>query len=371
MTKKILIIDNNIDDVKNLSVILQQSGFLIDIADSSNKIIEKISSFEPDLILLDALMPQEDGLELCKLIKDDIFSKEIPIIFITEFIKPENLEKAYDYGAIDYIKKPFLKEELIARVKNQFQSINQNKIIKKQLKELTELNNEKNGIIELTVHDLKNPLQAIIGYSDVLINKLTEKEQLLLNYLHSIKSSAQKAVSIIKDLNEVNTIESGNLTLYYEKFDVREVLLKNVEDYLFSAESKKQIIIYEEYEDELFVNSDKIKMARIFDNLISNAVKYSESNKKIYVKCDLITEHNAKLVKIIIKDEGPGFTKEDLKKIYGKFAKLSARPTSDECSTGLGLSIVKKLTELLEGSLELKSSVGKGAEFILKFKLIQ
>jgi signal transduction histidine kinase len=371
MTNKILIVDNNQANIENLSANFKSEGFLIEYAISSMNALEKLTYFEPELILLYALSNDDDGYELCKIIKNSDLTNEIPVIFITELNQPDDLEKAFGYGAVDYITKPFSYEELIARVKNHFRIIQQNKIIKKQIKELKELNEEKNGIIELTAHDLKNPLQSIIGFSDLLIAKLPETEHQLLSYTHSIKSSALKAVNIIKDLNDVNLIEEGKLSFSIAKFDLREVLIKIVEDYLFSAESKRQIIIYDEYESELFIYSDKIKLARIFDNLISNALKFSNPGTKIYVKCEVCNNYpeNIHYASVTIKDEGPGFNDDDLSKIYGKFAKLSAKPTSDETSTGLGLSIVKKLTELLGGELYLESKVGIGSNFNLKFKL--
>lgn len=363
----VLVVDDNPANLDVLSAYLQNDGFRVETTLNSKTAIELIHKSKPNIVLLDAMMPVVDGFELCKIIKDNKQTSDIPVIFITALNQPEELVKAFNHGAVDYLSKPFSKDELLSRVKNHLRIVDQTNTIKKQNQDLITLNEEKNSIIELTAHDLKNPLQSIIGFSELLISKLPEDEQNLLSYVHSIKSSAQKAVNIIKDLNEVNLIEEGKLSLSILNFDLRDIVMKVIEDYLYLAESKKQIIIYNEIEEELIIHSDKSKLARIFDNLISNSIKFSDKGKKIFIECK---KENSSAV-VVIRDQGPGFTADDKSKLFGKFSKLSARPTADEPSTGLGLSIVKKLTDLLGGNIELKSEYNEGAEFIFRFPLVQ
>lgn len=364
----ILIIDDNQANLAVAEVHLTNEGYSIITATSAKQALQLFKTITPDLILLDIMMPVVDGYELCKIIKSDAKLEDIPLIFMTALNQSKDMVKGFDYGAVDYIIKPFNKDELISRVKNHLSLLNHTKTIKLQNEKLRRLNEEKNGIIELTAHDLNNPLQAVLGFSDVLLSKIPEEHQDLINYTLTIKSSAQKAVGIIKDLMEVNMIEQGKLKLMFDEFDVRDVLIKVIDDYLFLSAKKNQKIIYDESEDDCIIKTDVSKLERIFDNLISNAIKYSDFGGTIKISCQKVKDNLTKdTIKISIQDNGPGFTEDDKQKLFTKFAKLSAKPTADEASTGLGLSIVKKLTELLNGKIELESEFGKGANFIISF----
>ena len=367
-----MIVDDNPANIEVAVAHLQLEGYGIETAASARQALDKLNIIRPDLILLDIMMPVTDGFELCKIIKADEKLSDIPIIFLTAMNQPDDMVKAFSSGAVDYIAKPFHKEELVSRVKNHLNLVKQTATIKFQNDALIKLNEEKNGIIELTAHDLKNPLQSVLGYSDILISKISPDKTELASYAYNIKSSAQKAVNIIKDLMEVNLIEEGKLKLSLTEFDLRDVLLKVVEDYMFHSESKQQKVIYEETDKPCIIRTDQSKFERIIDNLLSNAVKFSKVGGKIHVKCEYIEkqDNESAFAVISIKDEGPGFTDNDKSKLFEKFAKLTAKPTSDEPSTGLGLSIVKKLTELLEGEIYLISHIGEGATFYLRFKVL-
>ncbi|MBX3043288.1 MAG: hybrid sensor histidine kinase/response regulator [Candidatus Kapabacteria bacterium] len=365
----VLIVDDNPANIEVAVAHLHSEGYRTATAKSAREALESIKQEIPDLLLLDIMMPVVDGFELCKLFKSDSTTSDIPVIFLTALNQPDEMVKGFNHGAVDYITKPFNKEELISRVRNHLNLVKQTKTIKYQNEALKRLNEEKNGIIELTAHDLNNPLQSVIGYSDLIIGKLSPENSDLISYAHSIKSSAQKAVNIIKDLMEVNLIEEGKLKLSIVDFDLRDTLMKVVEGYLFQAEAKKQVLIYDEPDLPCIVNADRMKLERIFDNLLSNAIKFSKIQGKIYIKCDYVksNDDSQDYVVVSIQDSGPGFTNDDKSKIFTKFAKLSAKPTSDEPSTGLGLSIVKKLTELLNGQIHLVSSPDEGSTFYVKF----
>ncbi len=367
----IFIIDDNETNILVASYHLKAEGFLVESTTLARNALEMLVNAKPDLILLDILMPTINGFELCKQIKANPLIAEIPVIFITALQHTDDMVKGFDYGAVDYIIKPFKKNELVSRVKNHLKLVKQNRTIKCQNEILLKLNEEKNGIIELTAHDLKNPLQAILGFSDILLSKIPEQHQDLASYASTIKSSAQKAVNIIKDLTEVNLIEQGKLKLTFSQIDVRDVLIKIIDDYMFLAESKNQKIIYNETEKSCVINSDFSKLERIFDNLISNAIKYSKIGGRIEISCEFAESQgdDYPYIFISINDDGPGFTDDDKQKLFTKFAKLSAKPTADEASTGLGLSIVKKLIDLLNGHIELETAVCSGSTFNMKLPI--
>ena len=230
--------------------------------------------------------------------------------------------------------------------------------------ELAQLNNEKNEFLGIAAHDLKNPLTGIIlNTSTIRRNIQSMSKDDLLKRISKMELTAERMQMIIKNMLDINAIEEGRLNLVYEQFDVRILLAKIIEEYKPSAALKEISIEVEEPAEKIILNTDGNSFTEIIENLLSNAIKYSMHGKTVRVKS--LVKNN--IVTIEITDEGLGFTDEDKKSVFKKFARLSAKPTGGEHSTGLGLSIVKKLTDILGGEISFESEPGKGSTFSLKF----
>ena len=230
------------------------------------------------------------------------------------------------------------------------------------VQKLDTINEEKDHYISIISHDLRDPLSAIYGITDLVLSEpdTTSKEE-LLEYVTSINQSATKVLKILKHLLRINEIESGKLEVHPEKLNLVSVLSSVINDYKHRADAKSIVINFESKIDYEILG-DKSSLNSVFSNLISNAVKYSPKNKNIFI----ITTYKDGYVQVEIKDEGPGLTMKDKEKIFQKFAKLSARPTGGEDSIGLGLSLVKKLVNINNGSVWVESEHGKGAAFFVR-----
>ncbi len=365
----VLIVDDNLANLEIAQKILTDANYEVIISTSGEDAIEILKYEHPDLILLDIMMPGLNGFELCNRLKYEERTTDIPIIFLTALTQPEDLVKGFEYGAVDYITKPFSKDVLITRVRNQIELVKKNQIILQQNIHLAKLNNEKNALMEITAHDLKNPLQAVIGSAELLVKRL-EKVAVdnNIDLIDNIILSSQKAINIIQDLLEVQALEDGKISINNSTFDARDALIEIVDSYLFAANKKGIILNYDEDEKDCTLLTDRKKLCRVIDNLLSNALKFSISGSEVIVKIKLIDlDIEQQVVQISVQDHGPGFSEEDMTKIFSKFSKLSARPTGEENSTGLGLSIVKKMTELLGGIVELETMPGKGTTFKISF----
>jgi signal transduction histidine kinase len=181
-----------------------------------------------------------------------------------------------------------------------------------------------------------------------------------------IASASNQMLEIITNLLDVNRIETGMLSLHVEPVNL-EILDRIVDEYQSRATEKGIIIHYLIPErDTAWVQGDKQSLQQIFDNLISNAVKYSPQWKSVWIRVLSNTSGNVRTIRVEIQDEGQGLTEQDKKKLFGKFTRLSAQPTGGENSTGLGLSIVKKLVELQNGKVWCESTYGEGATFIVE-----
>ena len=246
--------------------------------------------------------------------------------------------------------------EKINKQKEQIEGINQ---------ELIVLNEEKNDLIGIVAHDLKSPLNQISGILDLI--KLTAQDQTeeQQEYISKIDHSAQRLKRMVTKILDVSAIESKTLNLHFEEVDLSSVLQETVERFKEMA-SKKDITINEYYDDKLKpVKVDAGYTAEVFENLISNGIKYSPLGKSIHVELTQKGGH----IRAEFKDEGQGINEEDMKNLFGKYHKLTARPTAGEDSTGLGLSIVKKYVEAMNGKVWCESKEGEGANFIVEFEI--
>lgn len=367
----ILVIDDNYQNLEIARTYLNSLQYKVSMSTSGRKAIAMLETEKPDLIILDIMMPIMDGFEFCSIVKSKKNTKDIPIIFLTALSETRDIVKAFNYGAVDYITKPFTREEFILRVKNHINIINQNRIITEQNRRLSFLNHEKDGLLQITVHDLKNPLQTILGYSDLMIRRLSKDDPNdFLKYVQPLRQSTLQAINIIQDLLEVNRLEAGNYIIDLVRVDFKDVLMAASEKFNQMASEKRIAMLYNETDEICYVDADPVKLERVFDNLISNALKFSPPDTKIQVNSVIENIENQAYVVAEIIDQGPGFKDEDLPNIFMKFAKLSAKPTGDESTTGLGLSIVKKLTEAMGGQISFETQQGKGTKFLVKFKLL-
>lgn len=227
--------------------------------------------------------------------------------------------------------------------------------------ELTDLNNEKNHLIGIIAHDLKNPLTSSLTIAEYLKSQIKnsnhpediENIDYMLNALNRMNSMITKIL-------DVKMIESKSINLQLERIDLSE-LFKNINNNFKEKLEQKQIKL-NFTSTEAYVNADSGYMTQVYENLISNAIKFSPSNKEIWIK--ILEDENK--VRAIIKDEGPGISAEDKKRLFGKFQILSAKPTAGEHSTGLGLSIVKKYIEAMEGKVWCESELERGSKFIIE-----
>ncbi len=234
--------------------------------------------------------------------------------------------------------------------------------------ELKALSNEKSEMLGIVAHDLKNPLTGMImGVSMIkrLKSRLTPDEflQMLDTQLERMESIIVRMRDIVTNLLDVNAIETGAVTLRFVELNPSQTLSVLVDEYRERAAQKSITIEFTDTAKAATVMVDSEKLYAVLENLLSNAVKYSPHGKTIRASVALHGEY----VRMSIQDEGPGLTDEDKQHVFGKFARLSAQPTGGEHSTGLGLSIVKKLVELMHGRVWCESTFGEGATFSVEF----
>jgi signal transduction histidine kinase len=225
--------------------------------------------------------------------------------------------------------------------------------------QLKHLNQEKNEFLGMAAHDLKNPLTVVIGSAEML--SMVKDPALNAKLGSNIVQAAKRMRDLITNLLDANAIEQGKFMSQLVQCDLRALVEESIEHNLDSA-TRKQISLRVGLSDGLWAKADCAAVVQILDNLISNAVKYSPPNTTVHVHS--MPEEGRVLV--TVRDEGPGISEEDLKKMFQQYTRLTARPTGGESSTGLGLSIVKKLAEAISGSVQCHSQLGSGSTFTLR-----
>jgi signal transduction histidine kinase len=223
------------------------------------------------------------------------------------------------------------------------------------------LNLEKTELMAIVSHDLKNPITVVSGLAEILRDETLspERKSMVLDQLALVGS---RMLELVKNLLDMNHLESGLMKFNNYAFDIAPLLEATMNQYRSPAAAKNLTIHYDKTSSQSVVVADEQAMMQVLDNIVSNAVKYSPAGKNIFVRL----RSDSEKVRIEIEDEGEGVSSTDMKRLFGKFARLSARPTAGEHSTGLGLSIVKKLVEAMHGRVWCESELGKGATFIVE-----
>lgn len=230
--------------------------------------------------------------------------------------------------------------------------------------QLKAINDEKNHLISIVAHDLRNPLTSAISVSEWLSQKANELDDDHRSGVTLMRRSLNRMNDMITRILDLRAIEDQKLEIKWQVTDMT-VLAETVVESLEEKAAKKDIaLVFEGMEEDSRVNVDRDYLTQIIENLVSNALKFSSEGKKVVVK----VEKKANNIRLLVKDEGPGISVADQKKLFQRFQKLGARPTGGETSTGIGLSIVKKYTEAMHGKVWCDSEEGMGACFIIEFE---
>jgi len=230
--------------------------------------------------------------------------------------------------------------------------------------ELIEINQEKNHLIGVVAHDLRNPLSSSICVIDLLEEESENLTEDQLEYVGAAKQALGRMNNMINQILDIKMIEQKRINLTFDRINLQEILDKVHESFSKIA-SKKNIQLHLQT-SSVFARLDANYTLQIFENLVSNAIKFSPMYKNVYIR--LFEQHEQ--IRIEVQDQGAGISQEDKNKLFGKFQRLSAQPTAGEKSTGLGLSIVKKYVEAMNGQVWCESELGKGATFIVVFDKI-
>jgi len=354
----ILVVD---DQPINLKVIASVLGneYALSIANSGPNALKILENNTPDLILLDIMMPDMDGFEVCQLIKSNERIKHIPVIFLTAKTDIDDVVKGFQCGAVDYIAKPFSSTEVKARVQNHLNLKHALDELKIANNRLHELNATKDKFFSIIAHDLRTPFSSIIALSEMLVQFIKEKNyDGIEEYAALIEQSSNQAMDLLSNLLGWARSQTGRIEYKPEKLNLSHLLDETAQMFDQIA-MPKNIVIKRNYSQNTEVFADKQMISTVLRNLISNAIKFTRPGGEISLKVN--TEKDEPIVSV--GDTGVGISPERLNKLFRIEYNESTYGTANEKGTGLGLILCNEFVIKHGGRIWAESEAGKGSAF--------
>lgn len=349
---EILIVDDMPDHIAYSGTLLKAEGYRVFAATSGKAAMHFLEKRIPDLILLDIQLGDTSGLDVCRQIKDNPETSTIPIIFLTSETSPEIISRSFELGGCDYVKKPFIKEEYLARIRTHLQ-------VAVQQRELTNANNELTMFCSAVSHDLKAPFNIINMLIEMLGSELGEnQEQGIYDIMDMIVSKATQTRIMIERLFEFSKM--CNINPKIQPVDIKKIAVDTFNE-LYKLEQNRDIDFI--CGDLPIVDGDEVLIQIMMKNLLGNAIKYTSKRDHAVIEISGSSDKTYNMIKI--RDNGSGFDMTYANKLFQVFQRLHSEEEFE--GSGVGLALVNRIMKRHGGFIEAYGEVEKGAEFSLSF----
>jgi len=353
---QILIVDDEPVNIKILTGMLSTEGYNILKADNGPEALKILGKVTPDIILLDVMMPEMDGFEVCRRIKAEKDMRLIPVLMVTALQDKIHRQQALEAGADDFLSKPIDRTELIIRVKSLIrikqysdELVESNRILEEQKEKLKKLEKAKEALTHMIVHDLRSPLTSISMNIDLCLMKLTQ-DQGLKRYLENASYQCTYLDSMIQGLLDIYKMEKGKLSLSKEKIRPEPLIMEVVDRFTPQLEAKKLHLDLKLPSNCPKVQMDSELISRVIGNLLDNAIRHSPNGGNIEIQLSI--DNARKLMVFSIADSGRGLDEKYHKCIFDRFEQINLKKEGVTTgSIGLGLNFCKMVVELHGGKI--------------------
>lgn len=351
----ILIVDDEPDNFEVVEILLFKDGYHLHYVSSGREAIAQLDIINPDLILLDVMMPEMDGIETCERLKAHPTGQHIPILMLTALSQKEDLARGLAAGADDFLSKPVNGLELRARVTSMLR-------IKHQYDYLQDLLQMREDLTSAIVHDLRNPLTTVVMSSEIL--KMTPLNERQMKHAQRIVESAQRLRTMIDNILLLARLQSNQVSLECESLDLRSLVRQVVTEFETVAALRKIQLVYDSAGDLPPSWLDEGLIRRVIENLLSNAIKFSPDNSTITLALTLST---ADSLRLSVCDQGPGISDDLKQRVFDRYEIGQSHKNISQ--TGLGLTFCKLVVDAHGGAIAIQDHDPQGACLIVDFPL--
>jgi signal transduction histidine kinase len=351
----ILVVDDNVENLRLLTQTLSPHGYKIRVAKDGKRALAAVEAQPPNLILLDIMMPDMDGYEVCRRLKAHPQTRDIPVIFISALDETLDKVKAFRVGGVDYVTKPFEVEEVLVRVETHL-------TLRELQRRLEQQVNELDAFAHTVAHDLKSPLGILQGYADIIAFEARNMESSLLRESAAMVSkTVMKMSNIVDELLLLSTIRQMT-DVPFEVLDTGDIVKGACERLAGMMKEYPVTLVLPDEWPEAWGYGPWVE--EVWVNLISNALKYGRDGEEAMARVELgaqrVFEGSEPYVRFWVRDHGPGLEPEEQGQLFKEFARLHQLHAQGH---GLGLSIVRRIVERLGGQVGVESAVGEGSSF--------
>ncbi|MEY2936048.1 MAG: hypothetical protein RL033_6797 [Pseudomonadota bacterium] len=355
----ILVVDDTLENLRLLASMLNGQGYEVRPVNGGKQALQAIERDPPDLILLDINMPEMDGYEVCRRLRQQPGCSDIPVIFLTALTETDCRVNAFNVGGVDYITKPFQLDEVYARIRThlrlrrlQAELEERNRTLQESNERLRALEKLRDDLIHMVVHDMRSPLSNILIMLEMLAGDLPEDAPERMHKDVAVaRTSTRELVEMARQLLDINRMEQRSMPLDLEPHGLFALIDQSLTE--MSHLARVSSVRLEQRGGDQTVRCDEAIVRRILNNLLSNGIKHAPRESAVVIHTERDGERFAR---ISVVDQGQGIPEEFRSRIFQKFEQVEARRSKKYHSVGLGLAFCRLATEAHGGQIGVNDS---------------